>query len=475
MSYAFHGKYCGPGWSAGEYQDSVDLPNIEPIDILDSTCQTHDRDYAIDADLINADFNFATDMLNHTVELAADGSLIGASKAAIMGAAVGAQGMGRYALSALYKNSMKKQATSLRGSTSKSIAANNTVNRKRKRNEIVNSRRNVTDMSSITAPVSVSTTVARFKPKVSSSNGNTIVSNKEYIGYVVGSTGFSLLNYPINPGLSNIFSWLQNAANNYDRYRWRKLRFTYIQACSSASAGRIALVFNYDAADSPPNTKLGALSVNPAVEVSIWQPCVLNVRTTNQILYTRNTLISNTDIKTYDMGQLYIVTDLCANGNTIGEFYVDYEIELFEPHAQIPPTVEIYSTSATKTGAFPVGCVTVGSNIVADTSFANTLQIGASGRYMIYYTMVGTGLTTSTLTFGSAGNSSIVAVSGASINTTANGPGTAAAGMFAADVTVDPSTQYCQIIFTFTCTTLTKIYIFFSKVDSGMVPAISST
>lgn len=46
MSFAGHGNWCGPGWSAGQYKNAEDLDetdfNVEAVDELDQICKNHD-------------------------------------------------------------------------------------------------------------------------------------------------------------------------------------------------------------------------------------------------------------------------------------------------------------------------------------------------------------------------------------------------------------------------------------------------
>jgi len=41
-----HGNWVGPGWSAGEAQDSVIDPSVEAVDEFDQTAKDHDQTYA---------------------------------------------------------------------------------------------------------------------------------------------------------------------------------------------------------------------------------------------------------------------------------------------------------------------------------------------------------------------------------------------------------------------------------------------
>lgn len=53
----YHGNYCGPGWSAGKWQDSV-CSDVPPIDDFDRTCKDHDCSYHRGVNLKAADYKF---------------------------------------------------------------------------------------------------------------------------------------------------------------------------------------------------------------------------------------------------------------------------------------------------------------------------------------------------------------------------------------------------------------------------------
>lgn len=54
----YHGNYCGPGWSAGQFRDSVAYSNVQPVDDFDKSCRDHDRSYALNGDVKQADYEF---------------------------------------------------------------------------------------------------------------------------------------------------------------------------------------------------------------------------------------------------------------------------------------------------------------------------------------------------------------------------------------------------------------------------------
>jgi hypothetical protein len=53
----FHGNYCGPNWSAGREQESVES-SVPAVDDFDSTCKEHDASYANRKNMTQADYNF---------------------------------------------------------------------------------------------------------------------------------------------------------------------------------------------------------------------------------------------------------------------------------------------------------------------------------------------------------------------------------------------------------------------------------
>jgi len=58
MSLAYHGGWCGPGWSNNKYQTSVAGGTFTPIDQFDRTCKLHDNRYHAGFNLKRADYDF---------------------------------------------------------------------------------------------------------------------------------------------------------------------------------------------------------------------------------------------------------------------------------------------------------------------------------------------------------------------------------------------------------------------------------
>jgi len=64
FAVAYHGNWCGPGWSGGRYQNSV-LYGSAPVDGFDMSCRTHDRAYYSGKRLREADLEFAQENIGY--------------------------------------------------------------------------------------------------------------------------------------------------------------------------------------------------------------------------------------------------------------------------------------------------------------------------------------------------------------------------------------------------------------------------
>lgn len=469
MAFAYHGKYCGPGWSAGKYQSSVES-NMPADDEFDETCKMHDAVYARKGNLGDADKRFFLQNILSTNPRRQHAAF-----------AVGVQSVLRDITSSIPEtldNSKQERSITMRKQQAPTPAPltrgpSPSMRGAANASRAPSKQGSCPPMTMKQAPVAMAVNVPSARQSPAANRGAYTVTNREYVGYVSSSSAFALTSKFSNPGLTSTYPWLSNVANCFDRYVFRKLRFTFVPSVSTATAGRIALVWNYNAADPPPTTKAGALSIAPASETNVWSPNVLDIPVTGQILYTRDGLPNNVDLKTTDMGTLYIVTDLASGAATIGELYVEYVVEFMNPHANIPPTTEIYSVTSSAADQFPnTGTTVIGGDSVSDSLTANVVRINASGRYLMSYQTVGTVLTGfSTFASTDGGTVTVVTTSSATVNTGA----TSASGMYCADIVVDPKTQYTNCSIVFGGTTITKAYLVISRIDPGLTPVFTNS
>lgn len=257
--------------------------------------------------------------------------------------------------------------------------------------------------SRVSAPVSAQAQNMTTAPIVTggpfSSSGRTIVRHREYIAEVIGSTGFSVSTYPVNPGMLQTFPWLGRfPAQGYDMYHFRYIRFCYETEQSTASAGSIMMAFDYDASDSAPINKISLMSYNGAVRSSCWAPISIPgassmINKVKTRFIRSGALAVNQDIKLYDTANFMLAIQGCTNGAVMGELYVEYEVELFSPQLDnvqltLASSSKISNSNTTRTAPF-TGTPTIAGGLPL-TVTANKIAFPVPGSYLVYYTANGT-------------------------------------------------------------------------------------
>lgn len=168
-------------------------------------------------------------------------------------------------------------------------------------------------------------------------NGNICVKHREYLFDIPGNPEYTVTRIEGNPGLSGSFPWLCNLSVMFERYKFRKLHLVYETMKSTATNGTVLLGVDYDAQDDSPATKTAFMAFKSSVRSPTWTEVklILNPADINQFVkerYVRSTAHpSGTDIKTYDFGNMYVGVQGQADSTTIGEIYVEYEVELLTP------------------------------------------------------------------------------------------------------------------------------------------------
>ena len=64
-------------------------------------------------------------------------------------------------------------------------------------------------------------------PQFSKTHATNIVSHREYLGDINGTTAFTNTTYPLNPGVSQTFPWLSTIAASYQQYKFHGLIFEF--------------------------------------------------------------------------------------------------------------------------------------------------------------------------------------------------------------------------------------------------------
>lgn len=168
----------------------------------------------------------------------------------------------------------------------------------------------------------------------------------ETLGTVLSSVDFSTTMFSWNPGQAGTFPWLAKEAAQWEKYQFisAKVVFTpQVTEFSPNGVGSLILGFDSDASDNPPSTAVFALDMQPR---SFDLPCksiVLNIppkimNTHTDGFYVRKGVQPpNTDIKTYDCGNLFVSTvSQAANGGVLGYLTCYYTVDFMIPILEAP-------------------------------------------------------------------------------------------------------------------------------------------
>jgi hypothetical protein len=238
------------------------------------------------------------------------------------------------------------------------------------------------------------------------SRGDCIVAHREYVGDIAGSVGFANASYHINPGLNILFPWLAGIAASYEQYKFRRLRFMYTPLTSTATVGQFIMGVDYDAADPPALTKAELQQYDGVYAGPSWQPgaCVFQTdRLFARRLFTRQYFEPAQDAKTFDSGLLQVATQGFSGTSTIGELWVEYEIELFVPqppahikarHTKFHSTSGLGTLALVKAGSSPTALSNISVSVLQagnDVGFGCPEQ---NRNYIFCYYLVGTTMVT---------------------------------------------------------------------------------
>jgi hypothetical protein len=211
-------------------------------------------------------------------------------------------------------------------------------------------------------------------------------------------------------------------ARSYDKYRFRKLKFEFRSVVPTTTAGVVMMTFDYDTLDALPTSKFEHSQTTPNVESNSFNSFELPVACDNVFRFIRQGSISNTDLKTYDFGQM-VISSSYGVASLLGEVYVDYEVELQKPSHGVPINCNLTQSSP------PSVSTCIGTNAVM-TGAANPISLGSDGssiiftrpgEYSIAYKFTGSGLsgfTVPTLVAGYSAGAVVKAYYVSTINST---------------------------------------------------------
>jgi len=202
--------------------------------------------------------------------------------------------------------------------------------------------------------------------------GRVIVTHREYIGDISGSTAFATASFNINPGLPATFPWFSSLARMYQK--WRALGMVWYFKSTSATAlnstntalGTVIMATQYDSTQPVFTNKLQmenyefSDSVAPCNSGAHFIECSPATLPVSEMYIRSGALPAGGDIRFNDLGVFTIATVGMQAAAVIGELWCAYEIELSEPKELSTPLQALMGT-------------------LGNTSFSSTNPMGQAG------------------------------------------------------------------------------------------------
>jgi len=236
-------------------------------------------------------------------------------------------------------------------------------------------------------------------PKFSTTHATNIVSHREYLGDIMGTTAFNNTAYPLNPGMQATFPWLSSIADNYQEYKFHGIIFEFrpliTDFVTGGAPGVVVMATNYNA-DLPVYTTKQimenseyAVSVKPTNALIHGVECS-PTQTDPSIKYVRTgALATGQDLKNYDWGSFQFATQSNPIQN-LGELWVSYTVEFYKPVLAVggggtsSSILSFHSNrSTTNAGSGPLGSIqmTASGTLTASVSSTAITFLGVAGQY----------------------------------------------------------------------------------------------
>lgn len=179
-------------------------------------------------------------------------------------------------------------------------------------------------------------------PAMHNTGQTVIVRHKEYIGQIVGSTGFQVqYELVINPANQSLFPWLSQIARGFQEYSIKGMVYHYIPTSGSYSTtgsalGSVMIQTTYRADESAPNTKQEMLNEYWANEVVPYETMAHPIECDPKenpfsIHYVKDASVTVNEPLLYNMGKTFVATAGNPNTGVLGDLWVTYEVELKKP------------------------------------------------------------------------------------------------------------------------------------------------
>jgi hypothetical protein len=349
MSFRYHGNYCGPGWSAGEWQTSV-ISDVEPLDEFDATCQQHDAAYARGDDLKEADQLFYQQNIGR------------GPKRTIAAIIVGAQSLLRP-----HDNTTTENMTKLRGSK-KNEGAKTT---KTKNTQLMQQPQAIVQ----TAPAARGYIMTSKRPVVTRQKDVVVVTGREFLATVEcqGVATFGLgKDAVIHPSLF-YGGTLGQMARTYERYKFIKATVHYVPKVATSTVGEVVLSHNTNPSSSdfkPESSYMlnQAISSGRGVMGPLWTPLQLELKPQHDLWMLTDPFA--TDDYPDNVPATVQAYTQCSSATQVGYLLLDYVVHFKDDY--------VTPRSAVIPDKVGVGQRVTLTNSVSNPTSGNTAQFNES-------------------------------------------------------------------------------------------------
>lgn len=223
-------------------------------------------------------------------------------------------------------------------------------------------RRRNKKQTKVIAPIAVSVKTRNVDPVFKQTRDGCTITHREYISDIsAGSSAFLINTFNVNSGLVSSFPWLSQVASRFESYTFERLNYIYEPMVPTTTPGSIMMAIDFDAADSTPANKVTLMAYSGATRASVFSPVRLSTAQVNRKKmvherYVRSGALNNGDIKTYDVGNLFVATVGTPAAQTLlGELYVEYTVKLRTPQIQTAPNLSLSGRRAAQQGTITYG------------------------------------------------------------------------------------------------------------------------
>jgi len=164
--------------------------------------------------------------------------------------------------------------------------------------------------------------------------GGIIISHKEVVSTVLGSTAFSSYEMFVIP---QAFTWVSGLAQNFSRYRWLRIRYEFVTNSPTSQAGTVAMGAVYDHDDRPPETLAEVQALAHSWMGPVWSPpgsvlggVEIDCSRMNNMWYPYKNPFEAADSSNVP-ALIRIGIETQVNGQIVGHVVAHYELELIDP------------------------------------------------------------------------------------------------------------------------------------------------